>query len=58
MTDQAVALATSPSEAVFGEVSKKWGWLLCLGILFVILGTIGLGRLFALSLAGAFSFGN
>ena len=57
MTDQAVAPAASSSEAVFGEVSKNWGWLLCLGILFVILGTIGLGRLFALSLAGAFSFG-
>lgn len=56
MTAQAVATAGSP-EAVFGEASKNWVWLLFLGILFIILGVIGLGRLFALSLAGAMFFG-
>jgi uncharacterized membrane protein HdeD (DUF308 family) len=56
MTTQAVASAGSP-EAVFGEASKNWIWLLSLGILFIILGVIGLGRLFALSLAGAVFFG-
>ena len=57
MTAQSVALGVSPSEAVFGDVSKNWGWLLCLGILFIILGFVGLGRLFALSLAGTLFFG-
>jgi uncharacterized membrane protein HdeD (DUF308 family) len=56
MTAQAVATAGNP-EAVFGEASKNWVWLLFLGILFIILGVIGLGRLFALSLAGAMFFG-
>ena len=54
MTAKAVASAATPSEVAFGEVSGNWVWLLCLGILFVVLGIIGLGRLFALSLAGAF----
>jgi len=57
MTAQSIASATSPSGALFGETSENWGWLLCLGILFVVLGVIGLGRLFTLSLAGAFFFG-
>lgn len=56
MTAQALAAAESP-EAVFGEASKNWVWLLFLGILFIILGVIGLGRLFALSLAGTLFFG-
>jgi len=54
MTAQAAA---SAEEAVFGEVSRNWVWLFSLGILFIILGVIGLGRLFALSLAGALFFG-
>ncbi len=57
MTTQTVASAVSPSEAIFGDMSNNWGWLLCLGILFIILGVIGLGRLFALSLAGTLFFG-
>lgn len=57
MTKQAVASVSNPSDAVFGQLRKNWGWLLCLGILFVILGMIGLGRLFALSMAGTFFFG-
>lgn len=57
MTAQALESAASSSEAVFGELTKNWGWHLCLGIFFVILGTIGLGRLYALSLAGALFFG-
>jgi uncharacterized membrane protein HdeD (DUF308 family) len=42
---------------VFGELQKNWGWLLFLGILFIILGFIGLGRLLALTLASAYFFG-
>jgi hypothetical protein len=56
MTDQAVGPAAIALVAVFGEVSKNWGWLLCLGILFVILVVIGPGRLFAVSLAGTLFF--
>jgi uncharacterized membrane protein HdeD (DUF308 family) len=42
---------------LFGELQKNWGWLLALGILFVILGTIGLGMTFALTLASVLVFG-
>lgn len=45
-----------PAEA-FGEVSRNWGWLLALGILFVILGTIGLGMTFTLTVASVLFFG-
>jgi len=37
--------------AIIEELGKKWGWLLALGILMVILGTVGLGATFALTLA-------
>jgi uncharacterized membrane protein HdeD (DUF308 family) len=55
-SQDAQAVGQTP-EAVFGDMRKNWGWLLFLGILFLILGLIGLGRLFALTLAGAFFFG-
>jgi len=42
---------------LFGEVQKNWGWLLGLGILSVILGTIGLGMTFLLTVAGVLLFG-
>ncbi len=57
MPAQAAASATGTSEAAFGELKKNWGWLLCLGILCLILGVVGLGRLLALSLASALFFG-
>ena len=57
MTAQAAASATSPSKTIFGEVSQNWGWLFGMGIFFIILGVIGLGRLIALSSAGALFFG-
>ena len=44
-------------DEVFGEVGKNWKWLLVLGIIFVILGFIGLGRVFALTVASVFFFG-
>ena len=31
------------NEQVFGELKKNWAWMLSLGILMMILGTIGLG---------------
>lgn len=45
------------AQTVFGELGKNWIWLLLLGFLFLILGLVGLGRLFALTLAGALFFG-
>lgn len=44
-------------DEVFGEVQKNWKWLLALGIIFVMLGLIGLGRVFALTVASVFFFG-
>jgi len=45
------------SEEAFGELRKNWGWLLALGILFIILGTVGLGMTFGLTLASMLFFG-
>jgi uncharacterized membrane protein HdeD (DUF308 family) len=43
--------------AVFGELKKKWGWLLALGILLIVLGTVGLWMSFAMTLATVMLFG-
>ena len=42
---------------VFGELRKHWGWLLLLGILFIVLGSIGLGMVFGLTLVSVLFFG-
>jgi len=57
MAGQNSAAVAGPSGTVFGELQKNWGWLFFLGILFLVLGLVGLGRLFALTLAGAVFFG-
>lgn len=44
-------------QKVFGEVGRNWGWFLALGIIFVILGFIGLGMTFALTLASVLMYG-
>ena len=43
--------------AIFGELRKNWGWLLAFGILSILLGTIGLGMSFGLTLASVLFFG-
>ena len=43
--------------AVLGEMQKNWGWLLALGILFLVLGIIGLGMTFTLTMASILFFG-
>ncbi len=43
--------------ALFGDVRQNWGWLLALGIVSLVLGLIGLGSCFALTLAGVLLFG-
>ena len=42
---------------ILGSMHIKWRWLLGLGILFVLLGMIGLGASFALTLASVLIFG-
>ena len=43
--------------AVFGDVTKNWGWLLALGAAFIILGTIGLGITAFLTIVSVLFFG-
>lgn len=45
------------AEAFFGEVRKNWGWLLAFGAVSLVLGVIGLGYCFALTLVGVYFFG-
>ena len=42
---------------VFGEVQQDWDWLLGIGIVFVILGFIGLGMNFVVTMASALMYG-
>jgi uncharacterized membrane protein HdeD (DUF308 family) len=46
----------SEAEAI-NEVGKKWGWFVGIGIILVILGTIGIGATFALTLTTVTFFG-
>ena len=39
------------------EIGKKWGWILAIGVLMVILGTVGIGATFALTLTTVMFFG-
>lgn len=47
----------SGAASLFGDLQRKWGWLLALGILSLVLGTVGLGRTLALTLASVLFFG-
>jgi uncharacterized membrane protein HdeD (DUF308 family) len=49
--------ATSLPHPLFGELRRHWGWLLAVGILSVILGTIGLGMTWMLTLVSVVYFG-
>jgi uncharacterized membrane protein HdeD (DUF308 family) len=49
--------AASLPHPLFGELSRHWGWLLAVGILSVILGTVGLGMTWMLTLASVVYFG-
>jgi uncharacterized membrane protein HdeD (DUF308 family) len=51
-----ISMSTLQAEALEG-LRQKWGWMLALGILFIVLGTIGLGMAFALTLASVLFFG-
>jgi uncharacterized membrane protein HdeD (DUF308 family) len=43
--------------AILGELQKNWGWLLAWGVILVTLGIVGLGNLFAVTVATAFFVG-
>jgi uncharacterized membrane protein HdeD (DUF308 family) len=42
---------------LFGDLSRNWGWLLAFGILSIILGAVGLGMTFGLTLVSVVFFG-
>jgi uncharacterized membrane protein HdeD (DUF308 family) len=48
---------TALQGAIFGDLKRNWGWLLALGIICIILGTIGFYMTFALTLASVQVFG-
>jgi uncharacterized membrane protein HdeD (DUF308 family) len=54
---QGESSAVGAPVAGFGALTKNWGWLLVLGIVFIILGTIGLGMLFSLTIVSVLFFG-
>lgn len=41
----------------FGNIGKNWGWLLALGVIYVLLGTIGLGMSAAVTIGTMLMFG-
>jgi uncharacterized membrane protein HdeD (DUF308 family) len=47
----------SASHPLYGELGKNWGWMLAFGLFFIVLGTIGLGMTFGLTLASVLLFG-
>lgn len=51
-------MTSSPEAArLFGELRQNWVWLLALGILFLLLGVIGLGMTFMMTVASMVLFG-
>jgi uncharacterized membrane protein HdeD (DUF308 family) len=50
-------MATLARHPLFGELSRHWKWLLIVGILCLVLGFIGLGMTFLLTLASVLYFG-
>ena len=51
------ATLSTLQSAVFGDLQKNWGWLLALGILSLVLGTLGFWMTFGLTLASVLFFG-
>ena len=57
MQEHAEEALVNSEGVVFGEVQRNWGWMLALGILFLILGIVGLGMAIALTMASVLFFG-
>jgi len=51
------ATLSAAQSALFGDLQKNWGWLLALGILSLVLGTLGFYMTFGLTLASVLFFG-
>lgn len=49
--------ASVPRHPLFGDLGRNWGWMLAFGIFSIVLGTIGLGMTFGLTLASVLLFG-
>ncbi|MFQ5756770.1 MAG: HdeD family acid-resistance protein [Acidiferrobacterales bacterium] len=56
MAESETSVASASVER-FGDLQKSWGWLMALGILFIVLGTIGLGMTVVLTAASVWLFG-
>ncbi len=48
---------SASTEGLFGGLQKSWRWLLALGILFIVLGSLGFWMTFGLTLASVLFFG-
>jgi uncharacterized membrane protein HdeD (DUF308 family) len=57
MSTQLEILPTTTPPAFFGDLKKNWAWLLGFGILSILLGTLGLGMTFGLTLVSVQLFG-
>ena len=57
MTGNNQSAATIGDAGGLAELKPKWGWLVALGIAFIVLGIIGLGMSGVLTLAGIVFFG-
>ena len=55
-TDKEIAMSEGRG-LVFGEVETHWKWLLFVGVVFLILGVVGLARIFTLTVASVLFFG-
>lgn len=50
-------MATLAPRPLFGDLSRNWKWLLVVGIVCIVLGIVGLGITFLLTLASVLYFG-
>lgn len=57
MSSDSAPASFMDQNAILGELSRKWGWLLALGIIQIILGTVGLGMTFGLTLSTILVYG-
>ncbi len=55
MTDLSSSLSTLPD--IFGDLRRRWGWMLALGVLLTVLGFVGLGLAWSLTLVSVLVFG-
>jgi uncharacterized membrane protein HdeD (DUF308 family) len=57
MAESLTGVNSAQAQELFGEARKNWVWLFMLGIIFVLLGLVGLGSLFALTMVTMFFIG-